>query len=167
MKRNRVYQRNNNCLIVDGADKSLVTKLERARYQQYVMLEINTPEVRWRFQQGDIDLRQPVYQHLYEEAWKESVYVGRLVQRLETMKIVPDSLPLLHPKVEFRLRFHESKIPSRIKPRPEGWRDTEPGEQLHSSALEKPPRMEIIPHYREWWQERKYTVVMMDLGNIL
>jgi hypothetical protein len=46
-----------------------------------------------------------------------------------------------------------------------GWRDTEAGEKLPVTTLMEPPRMEIIPHYREWDRSRKYTVVMMDLGN--
>ena len=82
------------------------------------------------------------------------------------MKIIPDSLPTLTPKVEFRLRFNEQKVPSRIRMRGAGWRDTDPGEKLPSKILMNPPRMEIIPHHREWWESRKYTVVMLDLGDI-
>ena len=36
---------------------------------------------------------------------------------------------------------------------------------LPSLALMEPPRMEIIPLYKEWWLRRRYTVVMLDLGN--
>ena len=38
------------------------------------------------------------------------------------------------------------------------------GELVESKILMNPPRMEIIPHYREWWEKRKYTIVMLDLG---
>ena len=89
------------------------------------------------------------------------------MQRLTTMKILPDSLPSLTPKIEFRLRFKEKKFPSRIQQRRDGWRDTEAGELLSSAALRDPPRMEIIPHYKEWWEQKMYTVVMLDLGNIV
>ena len=89
------------------------------------------------------------------------------MQRLNTMKIIPDSLPTLQPKLEFRIRFREEgKFPSRVvkRRRNNGWRDTEVGEILGSRVLERAPRMEIIPHYKEWWLNRKYTVLMMDLG---
>ena len=134
---------------------------------QLVFKDINIPEVRWRFKQGDIDLRNPAHQYLYSKAWTESVYVGKVMQRLNTMKIIPDSLPTLTPKVEFRLRFKEKKVPSRVAKRGNGWRDTEAGEKLASAILMTPPRMEIIPHYREWWESKKYTVIMLDLGTPL
>jgi hypothetical protein len=92
--------------------------------------------------------------------------VGKLMQRLTTMNIIPDSLPSLTPKVEFRLRFQERKVPSRVRPRELGWRDTEAGENLPVTSLMGPPRMEIIPHYREWHLRRKYAVVMLDLGTV-
>ena len=142
-----------------------INELERGRYVQLIFRDINNPEVRWRFKNGDIDLRLPAHQHLYKKNWTDGVYVLTIMQRLNTMKIIPDSLHSLIPKVEFRLRFHEKKTPSRLRVRKDGWRDTSPGELLPSKALMKPPRMEIIPHYRDWWESRKYTVVMMDLGN--
>ena len=153
-------------LIADGADVELIRKLENSRYQQLVLRDINVPEVRWRFKQGDIDLRTPVHQYLYRQNWSNGVYVGKLMQRLTTMKILPDSIPRLTPKIDFRLRFNEKKFPSRVRKRGNSWRDTEAGELLSSKILRHPPRMEIIPHYKEWWLNKKYTVVMLDLGII-
>jgi len=123
------------------------------------------PEVRWRFKIGDIDLRKPAHQYLWRKNWASGQYVGRLMQRLTTMHVLPDSLPTLTPRVELRLRFKDQKFPSRMKRRGFGWRDTEAGELLPSLALMEPPRMEIIPLYKEWWLGRRYTVVMLDLGN--
>jgi large subunit ribosomal protein L35 len=129
-----------------------------------VLRDINSPQIRWRFKQGDIDLRIPAHQYMYSKEWEDSVYVLKILQRLHTMKILPDSLPSLSPKVEFRLRFQDRKLPSRIRRRGSAWRDTDPGEKLPSKTLMQPPRMEIIPHHREWWESKKYTVVMLDLG---
>ena len=142
----------------------LIQQLENARYQQYVLRDINVPEIRWRFKQGDIDFKKPVHQYMYRRNWENGVYVGKLMQRLTTMSVIPDSLPTLTPKVEFRLRFNEKKFPSRVRKRNLGWRDTEAGEKLASNILQNSPRMEIIPHYKEWWKNKKYTVVMLDLG---
>jgi hypothetical protein len=83
------------------------------------------------------------------------------------MNILPDSLHTLSPKVDFRLRFRERKTPSRVRMKAKGWRDTEAGEMLSSKTLMTPPRMEIIPFYRDWWTQRKYTIVMLDLGTNL
>jgi large subunit ribosomal protein L35 len=129
-----------------------------------VLRDINVPEIRWRFKEGDIDLRIPAHQHLYQQNWNSGQYVGRLMQRLTTMKVIPDSLHTLSPKVDFRLRFKDRKMPSRVRQRKTGWRDTEAGEMLSSKTLTTPPRMEIIPYYRDWWTQRKYTIVMLDLG---
>jgi large subunit ribosomal protein L35 len=156
------YKARNN--ILDGDSAELLQHLENARYQQLVLRDINVPEVRWRFKQGDIDLRKPVHQYLYKRSWRDSMYVGKLMQRLTTMNVLPDSLPALTPKVDFRLRFNEKKFPSRVRRRTAGWRDTEAGEKLSSEILQYPPRMEIIPQYKEWWLSRKYTIVMLDLG---
>jgi large subunit ribosomal protein L35 len=153
-------------LIADGGDVELIRQLENARYQQLVLRDINVPEVRWRFKQGDIDLRTPVHQYLYRQSWSNGVYVGKLMQRLTTMKILPDSIPTLTPKIDFRLRFNDKKFPSRVRKRESCWRDSEAGELLSSKVLRYPPRMEIIPHYKEWWLNKKYTVVMLDLGAI-
>lgn len=86
------------------------------------------------------------------------------MQRLTTMGILPDSLPTLTPKVDFRLRWVQRQVPSRVRIRKWDWRDMEAGELVESKILVNPPRMEIIPHYREWWEKRKYTIVMLDLG---
>jgi len=142
-----------------------INQLELGRYGELVLRDINVPEIRWRFKNGDIDLRLPAHQHMYKKNWPESVYMLTIMQRLNTMKIIPDSLPNLTPRVELRLRFNEKKTPSRIRVKKDGWRDTEPGALLSSNALMKAPRLEIIPHYRSWWESRKYTVVMLDLGN--
>jgi large subunit ribosomal protein L35 len=151
-------------ITIDGGNAERLTELENARYQLMILRDINAPEVRWRFKQGDIDLRLATHQYLYRQNWESGQYYGKLMQRLETMKIIPDSLPTLKPKVDFRLRFWEKKYPSRVRRRTNGWRDTEAGELLPSASLMKPPRMEIIPHHREWWLPKKYTVVMLDLG---
>jgi len=131
-----------------------------------ILRDINVPETRWRYKQGDVDLRMPVHQHLYSKDWDQGAYVQKVLQRLFTMKVIPDSLPSFHPKLEFRVRFHEGKVPSRVHVRRHGWRDTQVGEKLSSMILMNAPRMEIIPHYREWWQTRKYAVVMLDLGTL-
>jgi large subunit ribosomal protein L35 len=65
--------------------------------------------------QGDIDLRIPAHQYMYRQNWESGQYLSKLKQRLETMKIIPDSLPVLTPKVEFCLRFMEKKFPSRVR----------------------------------------------------
>jgi large subunit ribosomal protein L35 len=134
------------------------------RYRQLILRDINIPEVRWRFRNGDIDLRKPAHQYLWRTTWPSGQYVGRLMQRLTTMHVIPDSLSTLTPRVEFRLRFKDQKFPSRMKIRDFGWRDTEAGEMLPSLALMEAPRMELIPHYKEWWMGRQYTIVMLDLG---
>jgi len=151
----------------DNGDVEVITQLENARYRMLILRDINSPQIRWRFKNGDIDLRIPAHQYMYTQSWSDGVYVQKILQRLNTMKIIPDSLPTLTPKVEFRLRFKDRKIPSRVRVRGHTWRDTEPGEKLPSKTLMQPPRMEIIPHYREWWDSRKYTIVMLDLGTFI
>src|SRR5271155_3173608 len=104
-----------------------INQLELGRYGELVLRDINVPEIRWRFKNGDIDLRLPAHQHMYKKNWPESIYMLTIMQRLNTMKIIPDSLPNLTPRVELRLRFNEKKTPSRIRVKKDGWRDTEPG----------------------------------------
>lgn len=69
-----------------------------------VKAEIDNPEVQYNFTIKQIDWDQPVYRHLAKKQW-EDYNLLILMQRLESLKAIPDTEPTLDPKVEVTLKF--------------------------------------------------------------
>ncbi|CCF57173.1 hypothetical protein KAFR_0C01800 [Kazachstania africana CBS 2517] len=87
-------------------------KNPKLREELLVKAEINNPEVQYNFQFSDkldnnpnlIDYEQPVYRYLGKKNW-ESYGQMLLMQRLETLNVIPDTLPTLLPKVDVNVKF--------------------------------------------------------------
>ncbi|KAK9468836.1 phosphatidylethanolamine-binding protein [Lipomyces arxii] len=66
--------------------------------------EINFPEVTSQFEMGKFDMRLPVYQHLVRARWEKNDRL-LLIDRMESMHVIPDTLPTLYPQVDVKVRF--------------------------------------------------------------
>ena len=90
------------------------------------------------------DMNKPVYRHLAEKKWRE--YRRKIqVQRIETMKVVPDVIPDCDPVVDITMTFG---------------RDTyAPGEYVDSNISEYPPRLRVQSFARG---ERLFTIAIVD-----
>lgn len=113
----------------------------RKRNRLLVEAEINNPEVQYNFQYNDklennvakIDYNQPVYRHLGKKHW-ESYKQMLLMQRLETLCVIPDTLPTLNPKANVEICFPFSTGCKK-------W--IQPGEVLSSGVTSMLPAIKI------------------------
>ncbi|ODQ55094.1 PEBP-like protein [Saitoella complicata NRRL Y-17804] len=111
-----------------------------------VQRDIDSPEFRWRHENGDVDMSKPVFRYLAKQDW-EFRPLPVLMQRLETMFVVPDTLPSITPVVDLRLRFNGSHI-------------VEPGSWVElDQCTNAPPAVEIVPFEDG---ENTYTVLLVD-----
>ncbi|GMM27588.1 mitochondrial 54S ribosomal protein YmL35 [Martiniozyma asiatica (nom. inval.)] len=98
---------------------------------------------------NSVDRSQPVYRHFLKQKWID--YKRMLtMQRLETLKIIPDTLPTLSPEVDVQLKFPHNNVETLI----------EPGVVLSSNATSRPPAIEVI-EFKESINDL-YTVLIVD-----
>ncbi|CEP62371.1 mitochondrial 54S ribosomal protein mL38 LALA0_S05e04148g [Lachancea lanzarotensis] len=130
------------------------------RLELAVDAERYNPEVLYNFQYNDklennpsvIDYNVPVYRRLGREHW-ESYGQMLLMQRLETLAAIPDTLPTLVPKVEVSLKFPFSTGVNK-------W--VEPGEILSSNATSFPPQIKIQEYDDVDPATQLYTVLLVN-----
>ncbi|SCU96018.1 LAME_0F14510g1_1 [Lachancea meyersii CBS 8951] len=135
----------------EDASKRLELAVDAERYN---------PEVLYNFQynakvENDpriIDYNVPVYRHLGREHWK-SYNQMLLMQRLETLAVIPDTLPTLVPKAEINLKFPFSTGLNK-------W--VEPGEILSSNVTSLPPLIKIQEYDDIDPTSQLYTVLIVN-----
>ncbi|KAI1825558.1 ribosomal protein YmL35 [Xylaria intraflava] len=93
-----------------------------------ILVDINDPMVKRKFEDGTGDMNKPIYRHLAEKKWRGMPY-RVLTQRIEQFYIVPDVLDKLDPVADVQLYFRRKKV--------------EPGEILDSRVSEVPPRLRV------------------------
>lgn len=121
--------------------------------------ELHNPQVRYNFQYNDklendprtIDYEQPVYRLLGKEHW-ESYGQMLLMQRLETLAVIPDTLPTLEPRTEVNIRFPFSTGINK-------W--IEPGEILSTNSTSLPPVFKI-QEYELVDPNTQYTILIVN-----
>lgn len=124
-------------------------KLKAQINKALVKAEIDNPEVRYNHEIGQVDMSEPVYRHLAEEDWK-SYDMLILMQRLETLKVIPDTLPTLEPTAKVDLQF-----PGFINK----W--IVPGTVLPCAVATRPPLIKV-QEFEEIKKDSLYTVVIVD-----
>ncbi|KAK9463183.1 phosphatidylethanolamine-binding protein [Lipomyces oligophaga] len=126
-----------------GKVKSLTKKVELLRQQA----EENGPEPYLQFKRDEMDMRFPIYRHYALENWKNFDLI-QLVDRLETLHVIPDTLPLLNPTQAVRIRFPGDRA---------YWID--PGRVLSTKVTKNPPEFEIN-NFSD--KEDVYTILIVD-----
>lgn len=125
-----------------------------------VKAEINNPEVQYNFQFSDkidnnprlIDYNLPVYRALGLKHW-ESRDQMLLMQRLETLHAIPDTLPTLVPRANVMVKFPYSTGVNK-------W--VEPGEFLSSNATQLEPVFKIQEYDTVDVEKQRYTVLIVN-----
>jgi large subunit ribosomal protein L35 len=132
-------------------DDSELKQLKQEKEQLLVDAELNNPEVLYNglYATTHVDRSQPVYRHYLKEQWKS--YNRMLtMQRLESLSVIPDTLPTLEPEVHVQLKFPHNNV--------ETW--VEPGAILSSNVTSKPPIFEIV-EFKESINDL-YTVLIVN-----
>lgn len=116
-----------------------------------VRAELHNPEVLFNasFNTNSVDRTQPVYRHYLKEKW---IARDRMLtmQRLESLKVIPDTLATLEPQVDVKLRFNHNNVSTWI----------EPGTVLSSNVSSRPPELEIVEFKQS--QDDLYTVLIVN-----
>ncbi|KAF2973324.1 hypothetical protein GQX73_g353 [Xylaria multiplex] len=110
-----------------------------------ILVDINDPIVKRRFEDGLGDMRKPIYRHLAEKKWRGLPH-RIITQRIKQLHIVPDALPKFDPVADVQLYFRRKKV--------------EPGEILDSRVSEVSPRLKVQVFNAG---ERLVSVAVVDL----
>lgn len=131
----------------DGATPELIKQREELQIEA----EINNPQVVYNalFATNVLDRTQPVYRHYLKKNW-ESYKKMLTMQRIETLAVIPDTLPTLEPEVDVNLKFTHNNVDTWI----------EPGNVLSSNVTCKPPTLEIV-EFKESTDDL-YTVLIVN-----
>lgn len=125
-----------------------------------VKAELDNPEVQFNFQFNDkidnnpkiIDYTQPVYRYLGRKHW-ESYKQMLLMQRLETLAVIPDTLPTLVPRVDVSIKFPYSTGVNK-------W--IEPGEILSSNVTSMEPVFKVQEFDLVDTERQLYTILIVN-----
>ncbi|CCK69643.1 mitochondrial 54S ribosomal protein mL38 KNAG_0C05450 [Huiozyma naganishii CBS 8797] len=123
-------------------------------------VEINNPEVQYNFQFSEkvdnnpelIDYNVAVYRYLGKKHWESKAQM-LLMQRLETLHVIPDTLPTLDPRVDVHVKFPYSTGVNK-------W--IEPGEMLSSNVTAMEPVFKLQEFDRVNPEEQLYTVLVVN-----
>ncbi|KAI1191066.1 ribosomal protein YmL35 [Nemania serpens] len=110
-----------------------------------ILVDVNDPAVKRRFEDGLGDMDKPIYRYLAEKKWRGLPY-RVIAQRIEQLHIVPDVLPKFEPVADVQLYFRRKKV--------------EPGEILDSRVSEVSPRLKVQVFNAG---ERLVSVAVVDL----
>lgn len=135
--------------VADGVEAEKLAEIKTKLNRALVKAELDNPEVQYNFEIGQLDFTQPVYRHLAEEKWK-AYDMLILMQRLETMKVIPDTMPTLNPRAQVELQF-----PGFINK----W--VVPGTILPCAVAVRPPLLKI-QEFEEIAKDSLYTIVIVD-----
>ncbi|KAL9109827.1 MAG: hypothetical protein Q9227_005530 [Pyrenula ochraceoflavens] len=106
--------------------KNRLQSMERELEDLKIKADINDPMVKKKFEDGQGDMRKPIYRFLANRKWREYKRPV-LMQRIQQMSVVPDVLPGADPIMEVDLYFGRKRIA--------------PGDFVHSTISEVTPRL--------------------------
>lgn len=135
-------------------------ELLKAKSSKLTEAEINNPEVQYNFRYSDkidnntrlIDYNLPVFRALRKKEWENHDQM-LLMQRLEQLGCIPDTLPTLNPKADVNVKFLNHTTINR-------W--VEPGTLLSSNATTYPPTVKIQEVEDVDTKNQLYTVLLVN-----
>lgn len=118
-------------------DEKSIQALKNKIENLSVLAEINNPEVMYNseFFSDMVDQSHPVYRHNLKKKW-ESHDLMIIMQRLEQLHIIPDTMSSLEPTVEVRVKFGHNTDPELTD-----W--ISPGSILPAFAVAEPPCIKV------------------------
>lgn len=128
---------------------------QNTKEQLQIEAEKQNPEVLYnvKYNLDAVDATQPVYRHFLKEKW-ELYGLQVLMQRLEQLKAIPDTLPTLDPKTELKVKF-----PHNTEAQFAGW--VEPGTVMPAFAVSQPPVFEIH-EFASVPEDQLYTLLVVN-----
>ncbi|KAG2218715.1 hypothetical protein INT45_002423 [Circinella minor] len=88
-----------------------LSALNAVKFDLQVKSELNDPEIRRNFSNGNLDMERPVYRYLRQKQFEKTPR-KQLLQRVSQMNVTPDLLPLgLVPTVEVNIQLKGQEGP--------------------------------------------------------
>lgn len=141
--------------LLEKEAETLLKKAESTNDKELeIKAEIQNPEVLHNFEMGNIDLSLPVYRRLAEDKWRSHDLMVTM-QRLETLHVIPDTMPTLDPKADVKVRFGHNT-------RREFVGDIEPGTVLPAFAVSIPPTIQVQEFDTSDYDLGLYTAVLVN-----
>lgn len=124
-------------------------KIKKEINKHLVRAELHNPEVLYNHTIQKNDFNIPIFRYLAEREWK-SYDMLLLMQRLESLHVIPDTMPTLDPRAAVSLQF-----PGVINK----W--VEPGKIVRNEVCAKRPILKI-QEFEPIAPESLYTVLVVD-----
>lgn len=135
--------------LAEASEPEEKTALQQLLNKHLVQAEVNDPEVNYNHRINAMDLRQPVYRHLAQRDWK-SYDMLLLVQRLEQLHVLPDTMPTINPRAKVDLQF-----PTAVNQ----W--TTPGQWVRNAICAKQPILRV-QEFEEIPDNALYTILVVN-----
>ncbi|ODQ80114.1 hypothetical protein BABINDRAFT_161103 [Babjeviella inositovora NRRL Y-12698] len=136
--------------ISETTDAQVKANLLAQKNKMAVSAEQHNPEVKYtaEYLPENLDMSQAAFRHYAEQKWNN---YGKmlLMERLETMSVIPDTMPTLNPEVDVTMEFPCSGASAVV-----------PGAFLHSSTTMKPPTF-TIQEFKET-DNQLYTILIVN-----
>lgn len=127
---------------------------DQALKNKYVKLvgkaDVHNPEVMMNHVTGNVDMAHPVYRHLAEADYKKYEQI-LLVESLETMHVIPDTMPVIEAIARVRVNFPGNEKGKWIVPG-----------TLQSTELTSELPIVEIQEFEDIPKDSKYTVLLVD-----
>ncbi|KAG0173172.1 hypothetical protein DFQ28_010853 [Apophysomyces sp. BC1034] len=121
--------------------------LEALKYDLEVKAELNDPDVRRNFNEGQIDMAQPVYRYLTQKQFEKAPR-SQLLERVTQMNVIPDLVaPGFDPKVQINIHLGEEEQP------------VEPGVFVKPEKTVNVPKINVSNFHTD---TRLYTLMFVD-----
>lgn len=141
--------------IASASDAVTKQKLQRIIDKLLVKAESNNPEVLYisRFAPQKMDASHPVYRQIMKDSWKDYDLMITM-QRLEQLKMIPDTLPTLEPVADVKVSFPHNTIAEFVG-------DVTPGTLLPAFAVSRPPQIKVT-NFDGSQEKALYTVLIVN-----
>ncbi|KAI9267980.1 phosphatidylethanolamine-binding protein [Phascolomyces articulosus] len=124
-----------------------ISALNALKFDLQVKSELNDPEIRRNFSNGNLEMDRPVYRYLRQKQFEKAPR-KQLLQRINQMNVIPDVLPLgLVPTVEvgIQLKGQEGSV--------------EPGVFIKPEQTIEVPKIDVTNFHTD---KRLYTLLLVD-----
>lgn len=117
--------------------------------EHLVKAQLHNPEVLYNHTTKNADYNEPIYRHLAKRDWEQYEMLV-LLQRLEQLHVIPDTMPTIKPRAKVDLQF-----PGVVNK----W--ISPGDVIRNSVSARTPRIKV-QEFEKVPDDYLYTILIVD-----
>ncbi|KAI8885175.1 PEBP-like protein [Backusella circina FSU 941] len=105
--------------VTSSGSPAQLSALNNLKFDLQVKSELNDPQVQKNFNNGQVDMSQPVYRYMRQKQFEKAPKT-KLMERLTQMNVIPDVLSVgLEPTVELNLNLNGGQLEPGVFTKPE------------------------------------------------